>query len=99
MEKLGYKREGMNYRVVRPNDDRVAVFCNQGFGTTWLSHLLQIPPVLYWSTFDMNHSSMTIIEFKNNPDGITAPICLAVSDTSHIYADGLPLEFANRIGI
>jgi probable phosphoglycerate mutase len=99
IEKLGYKREGMNYRVVRPNDDRVAVFCHQGFGTTWLSHLLSIPPVLYWSTFDMNHSSMTIIEFKNTKDGNTAPICLAVSDTSHIYAEGLPLQFANRIDI
>ncbi len=99
MESLGYKREGMNYRVIRPNDDRVAVFCHQGFGTTWLSHLLSIPPVLYWSTFDMNHSSITIVEFKNTKDGLVAPICLAVSDTSHIYADGLPLQFANRIDI
>lgn len=95
IESLGYKREGMNYRIVSPNDLRVAVFCHQGFGTTWLSHLLAVPPILFWSSFDLNHSSMTIIEFKNNKDGLTAPICLAVSDTSHLYADRLPLRFAN----
>ena len=26
-------------------------------------------------------------------------LCLAVSDTSHIYADRLPLKFCNGIGI
>ena len=99
MENLGYKREGLNYRIIRPNDDRVAVFCHQGFGTTWLSHLLGVPPILFWSTFDMNHTGVTIIEFKNNKDGFTAPICLAVSDTSHLYAERLPLRFANGIKI
>ncbi len=96
---LGYRREGLVYRIERPSDERVAVFCHQGFGTMWLSHLLGVNPILYCSTFDMNHSSMTIVEFKNNPDNLTAPICLAVSDTSHIYEAGLPLEFTNRIGI
>ena len=99
IESLGYKRDGLNYRIVNPNDQRVAVFCHQGFGTTWLSHLLGVPPIIFWSTFDLNHSSITIIEFKNNPDGFTAPICLAVSDTSHLYADRLPLRFANGIKI
>lgn len=95
MADLGYVREGLKYRITRPNNDRVAVFCHQGFGTTWLSHLLGVPPIIFWSTFDMNHTGVTIIEFKNNKDGYTAPICLAVSDTSHLYADRLPLRFAN----
>lgn len=99
LESLGYKREGMNYKILSPNEERVAVFCHQGFGTTWLSHLLSINPILYWSSFDMNHSSITILHFKNNEDGYTAPICLAVSDTSHFHAEGLPLKFANKIDI
>ena len=98
-ESLGYRREGMVYRAVAPSEERVAVFCHQGFGTTWLSHLLAIPPVLFWSSFDLNHSSVTILHFQNHPDGLTAPICLCVSDISHIYADRLPLQFCNRLDL
>ena len=96
---LGYAREGLRYRVTAPNDKRVAVFCHQGFGVTWMSHLLGIHPLLFWSTFDITHSSVTIIEFRNNPDGYCAPMCLALSDTSHIYAERLPLEYNNRLKI
>ncbi len=97
--RLGYRREGLVYRAVEPNDRRVAVFCHQGFGTTWLSHLLAVPPPLFWSSFDLNHSSVTILEFQNNPDGMTAPKCLCLSDISHIYADRLPLQFGNKIDL
>lgn len=98
-ERLGYRREGMLYRAVRPNDQRVAVFCHQGFGTTWLSHLLAVPPPLFWASFDLNHSSVTILHFKNNPDGLTAPVCINLSDVSHLYGDRLPLQFCNLLDI
>jgi len=98
-EMLGYKRERTLYRILRPSDERVAVFCHSGFGTVWLSYLLSIHPVLFWSSFGLNHSSITVLEFKNTESGMTAPYCLTLSDTSHLYADGLPLEFCNEIKI
>lgn len=97
LEKLGYRREGAVYRVVEPNEQRVAVFCHQGFGVTWLSHLLAIPPHIFWASFDLTHSSITVLQFQNNPDGLTAPLCLTLSDTSHLYKDDLPLKYNNRI--
>lgn len=99
LSRLGYVRDGMIYRIASPNDMRVAVFCHQGFGTTWLAHLLSIPPVLFWSSFDLNHSSVTILNFENNKNGLTSPMCIALSDTSHIYADRLPLTFDNSLKI
>lgn len=98
-ERLGYKREGIVYRAVHPNNDRIAVFCHQGFGTTWLSHLLSVSPPLFWSSFDISHSSITILNFANNSNGLTSPLCIAMSDTSHIYAEHLPLQFCNTIDI
>lgn len=97
--RLGYVREGCVYRAVESNDERVAVFCHQGFGTTWLSHLLAVPAPLFWSSFDITHSSITILNFATDPNGMSAPMCITLSDTSHIYADGLPLQFCNRIDI
>lgn len=95
--RMGYKREGAAYRIVEKNDKKIAVFCHQGFGLTWLSYLLSVPPRIFWAGFDITHSGMTIIEMKNNPDGFTAPRCLCLSDTSHIYREGLPLKYNNRL--
>lgn len=99
LRSLGYERDGINYRIINPTDERVAVFCHYGFGTTWLSYLLGIPPVLFWSTFDINHSGVTVIEFPNHSNGKTAPKVLTFSEVSHFYADNLPYEFTGRIGL
>ncbi len=99
LARQGYVREGRVYRCERPNDDRVAVFCHQGFGTTWMSHLLQIPPQIMWSCFDISHSSVSIFEFRNGKDGYTAPKCLCLSDMSHIYAERLPMVYNNTLEI
>jgi len=97
--RLGYRREGAVYRIAEPNDWRVAAFCHQGFGTTWLSHLLAVPPLTFWAGFDMAHTSVTILEFANHADGTTAPKCLCLSDLSHIYREGLPMRYNRYIDI
>ena len=86
LEKLGYKRDGNEYVITEPNDERVAVFCHQGFGLTWLSHLLRIPPTIFWNEFDISHSGVTIVEFRNYACGRTVPKCLCLSDLSHLFA-------------
>ena len=94
LTRLGYKREGNLYKVVSPNEKRVAAFCHHGLGTAWLSHLLSISPNVFWSSFDIAHSSVTILVFRNNPDGYTAAQCLCLSDISHIYKENVPLNAA-----
>ena len=94
---LGYERDGDVYRIIRPNDERVAVFCHYGAGTTWLSHLLSISPPTFWGTFLINHSSFSVIRFPNDKEGFIFPMCLTLSDCSHIYEAGLPLTFENWI--
>jgi broad specificity phosphatase PhoE len=95
----GYEREGAVYRITRPNDDRIAVFCHQGFGVTWISHLLGIPPHIFWTSFDITHSGVSIFHFENYEDGYTTPKCLVLSDISHIYKDDLPLQYNNKINL
>lgn len=99
LEGLGYRRDGMHYQVLRDNGERVAVFCHYGFGLAWLSHLLSIPPPLFWGSFDLSHSGVTILHFSETAGTLTAPKCIALSDLSHIYADGLPLQFSNYLDI
>lgn len=94
--RMGYKRDGKIYKVVAPNEKRIAAFCHHGFGTMWLSHLLSIPVIIFWSSFDIDHSSVTLLKFNNNPDGYTAPTCVCLSDISHIYKERLPIVSANN---
>ena len=99
LARQGYAREGTVYRITKPVDDRVAVFCHQGFGLAWISHLLQIPPQIFWAGFDITHTGVSVFCFENHADGFTAPKCLCLSDMSHLYKAGLPLRYNNELDI
>ncbi|MDR0294212.1 MAG: histidine phosphatase family protein [Oscillospiraceae bacterium] len=89
LSRLGYVRENNVYRIHKPNEEKVALFCHGGMGSIILSHMLAIPPVIFWATFDMTHTGVTILDFNHNTDGMTAPSCLVFSDISHIYKENL----------
>lgn len=89
LEKLGYKYENGVYKILKPGDEKVALFCHAAFSRAWISVLLHIPLHIMWAGFDYEHSGVTVIEFENNENGVTAPTCLRYSDTSHLYAAGI----------
>lgn len=89
LKRLGYCKENGVYRILKNNDEKVALFCHTAMGRAWLTSLLHIPTHIMWAGFQMSHTGVTVLEFKNNPNGVTAPQCLAFSDTSHLYAEGL----------
>ncbi len=96
LERLGYREENGVYRILRPNEEKVALFCHAAFGRAWLSVLLHIPLHIMWSSFDITHTGVTVVEFENHESGFTAPRCLCFSDTSHLYADKLDLIYNNK---
>ena len=100
MARQGYVREDKLYRCENPSDDRVAVFCHEGFGSLWLSHLLNIPHNILATGYSITHSGVTILDFPDREKGsMCAPCCLCYSDMSHIFAarDELPFEYKNSI--
>ena len=92
LESLGYKKENGVYKILRNNEEKVALFCHAAFARAWISTLLHIPIHIMWASFDYSHSGVTIIEFENNSNGITAPICHCYSDLSHLYKNNVPVE-------
>ena len=97
LERLGYRYENGVYRIVYPNEEKVALFCHAAFTRAWLAVLFHIPINMMWASFDITHTGVTVLEFRNNPDGFTAPKCLCLSDISHLYAEGMDLLHNNRI--
>ena len=96
-KQLGFTRKGDRYEIGTVPFNRVAVFCHQGVGLTLLSHLLSIPPQVMWSSFDITHTGITVLDFKEYENGETLPICLCLSDTSHLFAAGLPLRYNGQM--
>ncbi len=93
LEKLGYKYENGIYKIIKPSEERVALFCHAAFTRAWLSVLLHIPVHIMWASFSYNHTGVTVLEFKNNENGITAPQCLTYSDISHLYSHGPDTDY------
>ena len=99
LERLGYKEENGVYKILRKNEEKVALFCHAAFGRAWISTLLHIPFHIMWSSFSYTHTGVTVIEFANNENGYTAPRCLCFSDVSHLYASNLDLLHDNGVNI
>ena len=83
------------YRAVAPTEERVALFAHQGFGLAFLSCLLDIPYPQFSVHFDMSHTGMTAIEFKDEGNGIVIPKVLTLANDSHLYHEGLPTRYHN----
>ena len=95
---LGYEhiRNTGKYRVVKPNDERVALFAHQGFGLAFLSVILDIPYPLFVNHFDIGHTGMTVIEFKNE-NGFAIPKVFTFSSDSHLYREGVSTTYDSKI--
>ena len=96
---LGYRndRDAGHYIAENHTNERVALFAHEGFGTAFLSALLNIPYPLYSTHFTMCHTGMTVVEFKPESDGTVYPKVLTLSNDSHIYERRLPLLYNNSI--
>lgn len=86
--RLGYKHERYSgrYKVVSPNDKKVALFAHEGFGKAFFSCLLDIPYPYICNHFEMCHTGITVIKFNDN-EGYSIPQLKQFSAIPHLYAE------------
>ncbi|MCP4141192.1 MAG: histidine phosphatase family protein [Chloroflexi bacterium] len=92
LQNLGYVRKDGRYQCVGTHTDRIAVFCHNGFGLTWLAHLLNLPLLSVWTSFWLPPSSVTTILFEQRSPKWAVPRCLSLGDTAHLHKAGLPIQ-------
>lgn len=97
---LEHDRERGMYRVTKDvKDKRVALFAHEGAGKIFMSELLDIPFPYYSVHFEMKHTGMTAILFDEGRgwsfDGYARARVLTLSNDSHLYRDGLPVNHAS----
>lgn len=93
---LGFEHERYTgrYKVIRENEERVALFAHAGFGVCFISALLDIPYPRVAMHFDMQHTGMTVINFSRVGD-YAIPKVLTYSNDGHLYKEGLPTSYNN----
>jgi len=91
-----YDEETGLYRAVNPTEERIAIFAHHGFGQGLLSCLLNIPYPMVCAHFGINHTGVTAIEFRTGREMIY-PQMLTLSSDAHLYKEGLPTKYCNRI--
>lgn len=98
LAQLGYvfDPEKGTYRVVKKNEERIALFAHKGVGMIFMSSVLNIPYPMFSTRFDFGHSGMTVLEFSNDSEE-TMPTVLTFSNDSHLYRDGYPTKYENRL--
>lgn len=95
---LGYEYDPKRrlFRPTHPTDERIALFAHEGAGLLFLSTILDIPYPLMTAHFTMGHTGVTVIEFQEQ-GGFVSPCVLQLSNDSHLYRDGLPTYYRNRL--
>lgn len=86
------------YNATEPNEKRIAIFAHWGVGGAVMSHILGIPYPRFVSSFGLSHSDVTVVEFRER-NGIVVPQALCYGNDSHLYREGLPTKYENRIYI
>lgn len=101
LENLGYRHDYENRRYIPANDNdrRIAAFCHEGFGMSWLATILDLPLPTVWQIFSISHSCYSVIKFSVHTDGFVYPQLLSFSNDSHLYKEGLPLDHKNEVRI
>lgn len=92
LETLGYKREGLYYRVLETAKEgipvttakTIAVFGHGGAGSAIFSHLFNLPYPFVCTTLNQDYTGITIVEFPDTPGALVKPRFEIMNDARHI---------------
>lgn len=92
LESLGYKREGLYYRVIETGKDgapvttakTIVAFGHGGAGSAIFSHLFNLPYPFVCTTMNQDYTGITIVEFPDTPGALVKPRFEIMNDARHI---------------
>lgn len=91
LAELGYTREGELYRVTGEDTDKtVAMFSHAGSSSIALSHIFNIPMPLFFAAFQLDFTSIAVVELSNTVGELFCPKLMLFNDAKHI--EGITIE-------
>lgn len=96
LEKHGYVKNGKIYDAVRPNHDKIVLFCHFGVEAVILSRIFSISPMILWHNFRALPTSVTRLVTEERDEGKAIFVALQFGDLGHLYAGDEEPAFAAR---
>ena len=84
LETLGYKREGLYYRVNAENNDTIAVVSHAGTSTGVLARLFNLPVPFLFDALRPHLTAVTVVWFKGNTGELISPRFEIANDSRHV---------------
>lgn len=95
LQKYGYRRDGLIYRIA-PDADRDAVvvcFCHLGVTFAILSHLLNVSPYVLWQGFFIAPASVTVVGTEERDHKNAYFRTERMGDTAHLKDAGEEISY------
>jgi len=86
MKMHGYEKCGRIYNAVKPNADKILLFCHFGVEAAMLSHIFSVSPMILWHNFVALPTSVTRLASVEREKGKAIFNCIQFGDLSHLYA-------------
>ncbi|MCL2264729.1 MAG: histidine phosphatase family protein [Treponema sp.] len=99
LSELGYEKNSNGYQITTANYNRIAFFCHDGISRILLSYALSIPFHVFCASFSIPHTGVTVLDFAQTNDKLTAPRCLMLSDLSHLHDSQIKNIYNNAFDI
>ena len=96
LEKYGYVREGMHYRVEKKSRETITLFCHFGISCVLLSHLWNVSPFVLWHSLVLAPTSVSEVTTEEREKGIAYFRGQRLGDISHLYMGKEQPSFAAR---
>ena len=81
---LGYQRDGLYYRVLKPVYHTVALFGHGGETAALLSHLFNVPFPFFCSAMGPDYTGIVVLTLPDQADGLVPIRFELVNDVKHI---------------
>lgn len=93
---IEYKYDPSVKKCSSSDEKRVVLFAHHGFGTNFLSAVLDIPFPQVCLKMNFGHTGMTVIKFDENSEFVV-PNMLTMANDGHLLADNMPTAYNNHI--
>lgn len=92
LAKYGYERDGRFYRVKKPCDDTIVIFCHMGIIATMMCYLTGISMTLLQQGFFLAPTSVTVLNSEERLGDTASFRCQVYGDTQHLHDAGEPIS-------
>ena len=92
----GYVKDGLNFKVTKPNHDTIVFFCHFGITSVLLSALSNVSPYVYWQNNVILPSGVSLLISEEREKGIASFRAQYIGSLTHLDEANIEPSFHAR---